>query len=198
MIGKICLGSSVVERDAENVDVGSSILPPGILINFMFLEIKKYPDPILRKKCQAVEKVDEEVKKLAEEMLRVMYANKGAGLAAPQVGVLKRIIVFDLGQGPEVYINPKILKKQGRMKSLEGCLSLPEVSLEIKRASKIRVEALNKKGEKKIFKAEGLRAFVLQHETDHLNGILILDRKNPFIRWRDLFLNLFRKKPRVP
>jgi len=84
------------------------------------------------------------------------------------------------------------------MKSLEGCLSLPEVSLEIKRASKIRVEALNKKGEKKIFKAEGLRAFVLQHETDHLNGVLILDRKNPFIRLKDLFINLFRKKPRVP
>ena len=162
------------------------------------LEIKKYPDPILRKKCQEVKKVDEEIKKLAEGMLEVMYVNKGAGLAAPQVGVLKRIIVFDIGQGPEVYINPKILKKQGRAKSLEGCLSLPKVSLEIKRASKIRVEALNKKGEKKIFKAEGLRAFVLQHETDHLNGVLILDRKNPFIRLKDLFINLFRKKPRVP
>jgi len=159
------------------------------------LEIKKYPDPILRKKCQEVKKVDEEIKKLAEGMLEVMYVNKGAGLAAPQVGVLKRIIVFDIGQGPEVYINPKILKKQNKVKSLEGCLSLPEVSLEIKRASKVRVEVLNKKAEKKIFKAEGLRAFVLQHEIDHLNGILILDRKNPFIRLKDLFLNLFRKKP---
>ena len=158
----------------------------------MFLEIKKYPDPILRKKSQEVREVDEEIKKLAEEMLKVMYMNKGAGLAAPQVGVLKRIIVFDIGQGPEVYINPRILKKQGRAKSLEGCLSLPKVSLEIKRASKVRVEVLNKKAEKKIFKAEGLRAFVLQHEIDHLNGILILDRKNPFIRWRDLLLNLFR------
>jgi len=159
------------------------------------LKIKKYPDPILRKKCQEVKKVDEEIKKLAEGMLEVMYVNKGAGLAAPQVGVLKKIIVFDIGQGPEVYINPKILKKQNKVKSLEGCLSLPEVSLEIKRASKIRVEVFNKRGEKKIFKTEGLRAFVLQHEIDHLNGILILDRKNPFIRLKDLFLNLFRKKP---
>ena len=157
-----------------------------------FLEIKIYPDPILRKKCQEVKKVDEEIKKLAKEMLKAMYVNKGAGLAASQVGVLKRIIVFDIGQGSEVYINPKILKKQGRAKSLEGCLSLPEVFLEIKRAPKVRVEALNRKGERKTFKAEGLRAFVFQHEIDHLNGILILGRKNPFIRWRDLLLNLFR------
>jgi len=85
----------------------------------MVLEIKKYPDPILRKRCQEIKEVNEEIKKLAEEMLKAMYVEKGAGLAAPQVGILKRLIVIDIGKGPEVYINPKIIKKQGKI----GCAS---------------------------------------------------------------------------
>jgi len=161
----------------------------------MVLEIKKYPDPILRKRCQEIKEVNEEIKKLAEEMLKAMYVGKGAGLAAPQVGILKRLIVIDIGKGPEVYINPKIIKKQGKIVSEEGCLSLPEVFLKIKRAAKIKIEALDKKSQKITFKAEGLRASGLQHEIDHLNGILILDRKNPFIRIRDLLLGFFQRKP---
>jgi len=164
----------------------------------MILEIKKYPDPILRKKCQPIKEVNEEIRKLAEEMLKVMYAHQGMGLAASQVGELKRLIVIDIGEGPEVYFDPQIIKKQGEIVFEEGCLSLPEVFLEIKRAAQVKVAALNKKGEKIVVKAQGLRAITLQHEIDHLNGILILDRKNPFIRLRDLififFQNLFRKK----
>jgi len=164
----------------------------------MILEIKKYPDPILRKKCQPIKEVNEEIRKLAEEMLKVMYAHQGMGLAASQVGELKRLIVIDIGEGPEVYFDPRIIKKQGEIVFEEGCLSLPEVFLEIKRAAQVKVAALNKKGEKIVVKAQGLRAITLQHEIDHLNGILILDRKNPFIRLRDLififFQNLFQKK----
>ena len=161
----------------------------------MSLKIRIYPDPILRKKCRKIKKVDEEIKNLAEEMLKTMYANKGAGLAAPQVGVLKRLIVIDIGQGPEIYINPKIIEKKGKAVSGEGCISIPNVFLKIKRAAKVKIKALDKNG--KEIKAKGLRAFVLQHEIDHLDGILILDRKNPFIRIKDKFINLFRKKPQL-
>jgi len=159
------------------------------------LKIRIYPDPILRKKCREVKKVDEEIKKLAEEMLKTMYAHKGVGLAAPQVGILKRLIVIDVGQGPEVHINPKIIERKGKALSEEGCLSLPGVFLPIKRAAKVEIGTLDKNGKK--IKVKGSRAFALQHEIDHLNGILILDRKNPLIRIKDKFINLFRKKPRL-
>jgi len=139
------------------------------------LKIKIYPDPVLRKKCQEIAEVNEEIKKLAQEMLKTMYAHRGAGLAAPQVGILKRLIVVDIGQGPEIYINPKILKKRGKTISVEGCLSLPNVSLNIKRAFKIKIEALKIKKKKITVKAKGLKSFALQHVIDHLNGVQILD-----------------------
>jgi peptide deformylase len=142
----------------------------------MILEIKKYPDPILKKKAKEVKEIGEKERELIKNMLQTMYSNKGIGLAAPQVGVLEKIIVVDVGEGPRVFINPKILKKKGKEISEEGCLSVPGVFLKIKRWKEIEVEALNEKGEKVRVKAQGLLARALQQEIDHLNGILILDR----------------------
>jgi peptide deformylase len=141
------------------------------------LEIKKYPDPILRKKCQEVKEVDEEIKKLVDDMIETMEENDGVGLAAPQVGVLKRIIIVETGKGPEGFINPKIFKKTKETEiDGEGCLSIPGIFLKIKRWKEIEVEALNQEGEKVLVKAVGLVARIFQDEIDHLNGILIIDR----------------------
>jgi peptide deformylase len=142
----------------------------------MILEIKTHPDPVLRKKCREVEKITPEIEKLIEDMFETMYANEGVGLTASQVGVLKKVVVVDIGEGRLVFINPKILKKEGEESMEEGCLSVPGVFLKIKRAKKIEVEALNEKGEKFKVVAEGLLARCLQQELDHSKGILILDR----------------------
>ena len=145
--------------------------------NMAILEIKKYPDPILRKKSQEVEVVTEEIKKLGQDMLETMLANQGIGLAAPQVGVLKRIIVVQTEKGPQIFINPKIIKKsQETIIGEEGCLSFFGLFLKIKRAKEVEVEALDENGEKISLKAEGLPARVFQHEIDHLEGILFIDR----------------------
>jgi len=141
------------------------------------LKIKKYPDPILRKKCQEVKEVTEEIKNLGWDMVETMTEKKGIGLAAPQVGQLKRIIVVRTEKGPQVFINPKIIKKSREtIIDEEGCLSFPGLWLRIKRAKRVEIEALNENGEKISLKAEGLPARVLQHEIDHLDGILFIDR----------------------
>jgi peptide deformylase len=141
----------------------------------MILEIKKYPNPILRKKSEKVEKVTPEIKKLIEDMTEAMEKNDGVGLAAPQIGELKRIIVIKTNQGPKAFINPKILNKSRKTETLEeGCLSFPGLFLRIKRAKEIEIEAFDEKSKK--IKAEGILAKVLQHEIDHLDGILFIDK----------------------
>ena len=142
----------------------------------MILDIKIYPNSILRKKCKDIEKVGKQEKRLVKNMLETMYKNNGAGLAAPQVGVLKKIIVIDVGQGPVILFNPKIIKKFGKTKSEEGCLSIPGVILNVKRAKEVEVEGLNQDNKKIKIKAEKYLSYALQHEIDHLSGILILDR----------------------
>lgn len=143
------------------------------------LEIKKYPDKILKKKAEEVREITPELKKLAEDIMQTMLKSEpeGIGLAAPQIGVSKRIFVARIERNPIVFINPKIIKKSGR-KSVEeeGCLSLPDVWLKIKRPKEIGVEAIDINGGKFRIKADGLMARVLQHEIDHLDGILIIDR----------------------
>ena len=142
----------------------------------MILEIKKFPDKILRKKGAVIKEVDREIKELAHSMVDTMYFYKGVGLAAPQVGESKRIVVVDIGDGPEIYLNPKIVKKSGKAILEEGCLSFPDIFLNIKRAHKIQLEALSLKGRLIKKKVEGIAACVLQHEIDHLDGILMIDR----------------------
>lgn len=141
------------------------------------LEIKKYPDPILRKKCKEVKEVTEEIKKLSQEMIEVMIKGQGIGLAAPQVGELKRIIAIQAEKSSVVFINPQVLKKSREHEFLEeGCLSFPGLWLKIKRPKKIEVEALTVDGKKIKIKAQGIFAQILQHEIDHLDGILFIDR----------------------
>ncbi len=166
----------------------------------MTLSIKKYPSRALRKKCEKVKEITPEIKQLAENMAKTMIENQGIGLAAPQVGELKRIIVVRLiservpaekaEAKPRIFINPKIVKKSKEaLVEEEGCLSFSGVFLKIKRAKRVEVEALNEKGEKIYYKAEGLPARVFQHEIDHLDGILFIDRLG---FWQKLKLKLCR------
>lgn len=146
------------------------------------LEIKKYPDPILRKKAREIKKVDDDIKKLADDIIETMYEGDGGGLAGPQVGVSKRIFVVDAGDGPRIFINPKIFSKKGRQVDCEGCLSFPGMSLDIKRAKELKCKFLDKEGREQEIKAEGLLARIIQHENDHLDGALIIDKVGPWKR----------------
>lgn len=137
--------------------------------------IKLYGDPVLRRKSREVKEIDGDIRKLIDSMAKLMYQNKGLGLAAPQVGILKRVIVADVGDGLVSLVNPRILWRQGKDTMPEGCLSIPGINLEIKRSKEVIVEGLNKEGEKVQLGAVGLLARVLQHEIDHLDGILIID-----------------------
>jgi len=141
------------------------------------LDVKKYPDPVLRKKASDIEEITPEVMKLAEDMAETMLKEDGVGLAGPQVGISKKIIAVQTENGPSVFINPKIVKKYGGKVSMEeGCLSLPGIWFKIKRSNVAEIEAIDPKGRKLNIKAEGFQARIFQHEIDHLDGVLIIDR----------------------
>jgi peptide deformylase len=133
-------------------------------------------NPVLRKKARDVGKVTKETIKLLDQMLETMHAAQGVGLAAPQVGIDRRIIVIDIGEGKCEFINPYILASGGSLVDVEGCLSVPGVNGEVERHAWIELEALNRFGQKISVKADGLFARVIQHEIDHLEGILFIDR----------------------
>jgi peptide deformylase len=139
------------------------------------LEIRKYPDRILRKKCKPIDKVTEREVKLFEDMLFTIRHAGGIGLAASQIGVAERLIVVDTGEEVVKLANPKIVRIKGTGKMAEGCLSVPDITVEIERPYEVIVTGLNEKGKAVELKAEGLLARVLQHEIDHLNGKLIID-----------------------
>jgi len=148
-----------------------------------------YPNKILRKKSEEVGEVNEEIRILAGEMVEIMVKEDGIGLAAPQVGILKRIIVVMMEKGPETFVNPRIIVKSKETEIMEeGCLCLPGVFLKIKRAKKVEVEALNLQGEKVRMKTEGLTARIFQHEIDHLEGILFIDRAS---LWQKIKLKIW-------
>lgn len=138
--------------------------------------IRTDDDPVLRKISKIVEKIDDRIHTLLDDMLETMYAADGVGLAAPQVGVLKRVIVIDIGEGIVELINPEIIESVGEICDTEGCLSLPGESGEVKRPEKVKVRGLNRKGIEIIYEADDLFARALCHEIDHLNGILFTDR----------------------
>ncbi len=140
------------------------------------LNIIRYPNPILKKKAKAIKKIDPKIKKLIADMEETMRAAPGVGLAAPQVGESVRLFVADVGEGLIVFINPKIVKKKGEQTLMEGCLCLPGIEAPVKRASYAKVKGLNAKGEKQEIEAEGLLAQVFQHEIDHLDGKVFIDR----------------------
>ena len=146
----------------------------------MIMKILTYPDPLLRHISGPVEKVDETVLQLIEDMADAMYQDDGVGLAAPQIGVSKRVIVMDAGAGFKALINPEILTKSRETEAVEeGCLSLPAIRLDVTRPVEISVRALTSQGQEMEFQAKGLHARVIQHEVDHLNGVLIIDHAGP-------------------
>ncbi|WP_446899459.1 peptide deformylase [Clostridium sp. LBM24168] len=138
--------------------------------------IVKYGDDLLRKKSRKVDVINDRIITLLNDMEETLYAANGVGLAAPQVGVLKRVVVIDVGDGIIKLINPEIVYKEGSYLDTEGCLSIPGRQEEIERPEKVRVEALNEKGEKITIEGEGLLARAFCHEIDHLDGILFIDR----------------------
>lgn len=139
------------------------------------LKIRKYPDSILRQKCEPVEAVTSKEKRLFESMLLALRNFYGIGLAAPQIGESRRLIVADVEGKIIKLANPEIIKVDGKDKMVEGCLSIPDVSVEVERPYSVIVKGLNEKGETVEIKANGLLARVLLHEIDHLNGKLIID-----------------------
>ncbi len=140
------------------------------------LRIHTWPESILRKRCQKVGKVDERVKCLLNEMLSFMRTSGGAGLAGNQVGLDLSLIVIELENHTFKLINPEIIKREGSVSFPEGCLSFPGLELEIKRNNKVWVSARNEEGEQVEIEAEGFLAVAFQHEIDHINGIVFINR----------------------
>ena len=159
-------------------------------------KVVKYPDPVLAKPGVPVTEFDAKLKKLVEEMFESMYAAQGIGLAAPQIRLSKRLTVIDLSfnKKPEdriVLVNPEVVERKGKQLEEEGCLSLPEIREKVSRAAWVKVRAQNVKGEWFEVEGEELLARALQHEVDHLDGILFIDRISRLKR--DLVLRKIKK-----
>lgn len=155
------------------------------------LELSIYPDPVLREETEAVENFDAELHTLLDNMRETMLDADGVGLAAPQVGIAKKITVIDVSEsrseGLEL-INPEILESEGSKLGEEGCLSIPDYREKVKRAEWVKVKAQDRSGESFEFEATGLLAVCVQHELDHLNGVLFVDhlsrlKRDMFKRW---------------
>lgn len=157
------------------------------------LKIHHYPAPVLKQRAERVDLFDEELRRLASDMVETMYAAPGVGLAAPQVGVSRRLIVLDCSskdapQQPLVAVNPEIIAREGECCEEEGCLSVPEYYANVVRSEKVQVRFQELDGTVRQLEADGLWAICFQHEIDHLDGILFVDRLSPLKR------SLFRKK----
>jgi len=139
-------------------------------------QIRYVGDPILRKVAREVTEINERIKTLLEDMVETMYEYDGVGLAAPQVGILRRVIVIDVGEGPIKMINPEIIEQEGEIVDTEGCLSIPNKSGTVKRPEKVKVKYLDENGVERILEGTGLLARAICHEVDHLNGILFIDK----------------------
>jgi peptide deformylase len=157
------------------------------------LEIRKYPDEVLKKKALPVKNIDKDLQRLVDNMMETMYAAPGIGLAAPQVGVSKRLVVIDVSTKDEkhpliVLINPEIIEADSFIDSEEGCLSVPGYTSTIKRAGRVVVKGLDRNGRPVQIEGTGLLARALQHEIDHLDGVLFVDRMSSIKR------EFFKKK----
>lgn len=151
------------------------------------LNVLTYPDSRLRQRARPVARVDAAVRALARDLGETMYAARGVGLAATQVGAAQRVIVVDVSDARdalEVLINPRILATEGECRGDEGCLSVPDVTDAVTRAARIRYEALNLDGERVEREADGLLAVCIQHEIDHLDGVLFIDHLSSLKRER--------------
>ena len=140
------------------------------------LKVYEYPHPILKQKAAKVEKVDDELRRFLDDMLETMYAAEGVGLAAPQVGVLRRIAVIDVGEGPYVFVNPKIVETAGEQVGDEGCLSVPGKSGIVRRPEYVKTVAFDADMNPIEVEGHGLFARAMCHEFDHLDGHLYLEK----------------------
>jgi len=138
--------------------------------------IRIYGDDLLRKKSRVVEEVNQRILLLVKDMKETMYNSNGIGLAAPQVGILKRIVVIDIGDGIIALINPEIIEIEGEQLASEGCLSIPGMQKTVSRPNKVKVKAISESGEEIVIDGEGLLARALCHEIDHLDGVLFIDK----------------------
>lgn len=146
-------------------------------------KIRLSNDNILRKKSKVVEKVDDRIRMILNDMADTMYnTENGGGLAAPQVGILKRLVVIDMGQGLIKLVNPRIVYKEGEQNVVEGCLSIPNTWGKLKRPAKVIVQALDENGEEVIFNGTGDLAKCFCHEIDHLDGILFTDLVTEYVK----------------
>ena len=151
------------------------------------LHLRTIPDPVLRQKARRVSKIDDALHKLIDDMIDTMRDADGVGLAANQVGVLQRVVVIEIPEEEQmrVLINPEIVRREGERVVEEGCLSIPGFRGELVRSVKVRVRALDRDGKPVRFKAEGLLAQALEHETDHINGVLYIDHlESPDKLWK--------------
>ena len=142
-------------------------------------------DPVLRRIAHPVKEVNDNIKKLMNNMAETMYHAKGVGLAAPQVGISKRVIVVDIGEGLFKLVNPEIVASSGIQDGAEGCLSLPDVVGNVKRSERGTVKALDENGDEVTIEATGYLARAFQHEIDHLNGIIFTDKATAIERVSD-------------
>lgn len=133
-------------------------------------------DEVLRKKCRPVGEVTERIQTLVDDMIETMHDANGVGLAAPQVGVMRRIFVVDIGEGPIVLINPEIIEMSGEQTGEEGCLSLPGKAGTVTRANYVKIKGLDREGKEQVYEGTELLARAFQHENDHLDGILYIDK----------------------
>jgi len=165
----------------------------------MILEIVKYPSAVLKKVSKPVEKIDAAIQKLIDDMYETMYDAPGVGLAAPQVGIAKRILVVDVGQlegeqrkpDPKAIVNPTVSAREGKILWEEGCLSLPQLIVPMERSKKIVIEGLDRDGKRIKLLGEDLLAVAFQHEIDHLDGKLIFDNLSNLKK--DLYLKKLKK-----
>lgn len=164
------------------------------------LEIVKYPAPVLLQRAEEVREVDGALQKQIDEMIETLYAAPGLGLAAPQVGDARRFFVYDLSvreeepvvrKGPLVVLNPELLEMEGEEVSDEGCLSIPGYHEKVKRAYRVLLRGLDREGKEIRIEGEGLLARLFQHEVDHINGVLMVDRFSSLKK--DIFFRKFKK-----
>jgi peptide deformylase len=150
------------------------------------LKVRRYGDPVLRRRATAIEAVTPEVRRLAHDMIDTMYDEVGIGLAAPQIGASIRLLVVgdEEGRGAQVLVNPVITAQGGTVTAEEGCLSLPGIFADVKRSEWVTLESQDLEARPIVMTARGLRARVFQHEIDHLDGVLFIDRLEPVVRDR--------------
>lgn len=143
--------------------------------------IRTGDDPQLRKKCRKVEKIDAHVKDILEDMAETMYKAQGAGLAANQIGILRRLVVMDVGDGLIRLVNPEIIHQEGTREEVEGCLSFPDIWGKVIRPEQVTVRALDENGNEINITAEGMLAKCICHELDHLDGVVFTDKVTAYV-----------------